>query len=87
MRQQAAAKASGDRRAELARVRVPTLVVHGDADPAQSPHAGRETARAIPGARLKILPNVGHYLPVALWPEILDGLCEMLDHTFDTMAE
>ena len=87
MRQQAAAKASGDRRGELVRVRVPTLVVHGDRDPGQSLHAGRETARAIPGARLKILPNVGHYLPAQLWPEILDDLHDMLDHTFDTMAE
>jgi pimeloyl-ACP methyl ester carboxylesterase len=87
MRQQAAAGASGDRRGELARVRVPTLVVHGDRDPGQSLHAGRETARAIPGARLKILPNVGHYLPAQLWPEILDDLRDLLDHTFDTMAE
>lgn len=42
MRQQAAIKASGDRREELARVRVPTLVVHGDRDPGQSlPPGGR----------------------------------------------
>jgi pimeloyl-ACP methyl ester carboxylesterase len=87
MRQQAAIKANGDRREELARVRVPTLVVHGDRDPGQSLHAGRETARVVPGARLKVLPNVGHYVPLQLWPEILDELTDMLDHTFDTMAE
>ena len=87
MRQHAAAKASGDRRGELARVGTPTLVVHGDRDPAQSLHAGRETARAIPGARLMVLPNVGHYLPPQLFPVILDELVDMLDHTFDTMAE
>lgn len=90
MRQLAAAKAGGDRRKELARVRVPTLVVHGDRDPGQSLHAGRETARAIPGARLKILPNVGHYVPLALWPEIIDELCDLLDsteHRFDTIVE
>jgi pimeloyl-ACP methyl ester carboxylesterase len=87
MRQQAAAKASGDRRGELARVRVPTLVVHGDRDPGQSLHAGRETARVIPGARLKILPGVGHYVPPGLWPEILDDLRDMVDHMFDTMVE
>ena len=90
MRQQAAAKASGDRRDELARVRVPTLVVHGDRDPGQSLHAARETARAIPGARLKILPNVGHYVPLRLWPVIVDELRDLLgefDQEFDTMAE
>ena len=90
MRQQAAIKVSGDRREELARVRVPTLVVHGDRDPGQSLHAGRETARAVPGARLKVLPNVGHFIPSRLWPEILDALCDLLDsteRTFDTMTE
>ncbi len=90
MRQQAAIKASGDRRAELARVRVPTLVVHGDGDPLQSVRAGRATAAAIPGARLRILPGVGHLVPPRLWPEIVDELCDLLDsteHAFDTMVE
>jgi pimeloyl-ACP methyl ester carboxylesterase len=80
MRQLAACKASGDRRDELAQVRVPTLVVHGEQDPMQSPYAGRATAAAIPGARLDILPNVGHVVPAQLWPRILDELEDMLDH-------
>ncbi len=80
MRQQAAAKRSGDRRAELAGVSVPTLVVHGDSDPAQSLHAGRATAKAIPGARLRVLPDVGHVIPPELWPQIVAELCDMLDH-------
>lgn len=78
MRQQAAAKASGDRRGELAQVQVPTLVVHGDRDPMQSPHAGRATAEAIPGARLRTLPGVGHAPPVEIWPRVIDELCELL---------
>jgi pimeloyl-ACP methyl ester carboxylesterase len=77
-RQRDAAKASGDRRAELGRVVAPTLVVHGDADPAQSPHAGRATARAIPGARLLVLPGVGHGLPPApLWPTLITAMAEL----------
>lgn len=71
-------------------MRVPTLVVHGDRDPAQSLHAARETVRAIPGARLKILPNVGHYLPAELFPGIVDELRELLrdvEYMFDTMPE
>lgn len=48
-RQLAACRAGGDRRAELARVRAPTLVVHGRDDPMQSLGAGRATAEAIPG--------------------------------------
>jgi pimeloyl-ACP methyl ester carboxylesterase len=87
MRQQAAINACGDRRAELARVAVPTLVVHGDRDPMQRLRSGRATAAAIPGARLRILPDVGHVIPPQLFPVILDELVDMLDHTFDTMAE
>lgn len=75
-RQQAACKAGGDRRAELAGVTAPTLVVHGEDDPLQSVRAGRATADAIPGARLLVLPGVAHSLPPAgLWPQVLDELC------------
>jgi pimeloyl-ACP methyl ester carboxylesterase len=80
MRQQAACKAGGDRRAELAHIRVPTLVVHGADDPMQSLRAGRATAQAIPGARLLVLPGVGHVLPTEVWPEILDELCDLIGH-------
>lgn len=79
MRQQAAMRASGDRRAELAGVRAPTLVAHGDKDPMQSPHAARATVEAIPGARLRMLANVGHALPPKLWPTVLDELRDMLN--------
>ena len=81
MRQQAAAKASGDRRHELAQVQAPTLVVHGEQDPMQSARAGRATAQAIPGARLRILPHVGHVIPPQCWPQILDDLADLLRHT------
>lgn len=79
MRQQKAAKLSGDRRVDLAKVRVPTLVVHGVEDPMQSVSAGRATAEAIPGARLVVLPHVGHVVPPQLWSTVLDELCAMLD--------
>jgi pimeloyl-ACP methyl ester carboxylesterase len=71
LRQQAALLASGDRRKELAGVRVPTLVVHGDEDQIFRPVAGRATAAAIPGARLVTYPGMGHgALPRELWPAI-----------------
>jgi pimeloyl-ACP methyl ester carboxylesterase len=53
---------------KLAALRVPTLVLHGAADPLIRPAAARRTAAAIPGARLVILPGVGHDLPGPLWP-------------------
>lgn len=44
-------------------VKVPTLVLHGLADPLIRPAAGRATARAIPGAALRLVDGLGHDLP------------------------
>jgi pimeloyl-ACP methyl ester carboxylesterase len=52
----------------LAQLRTPALIVHGGADPLLRPTAGRDTAAAIDGARLVVLPGVGHDLPEAIWP-------------------
>ena len=71
LRQRAAVIASGDRRKDLAALRVPALVIHGDQDPVIRPKGGHATAAAIPGARLVIYPGMGHDLPRALWPAIL----------------
>jgi pimeloyl-ACP methyl ester carboxylesterase len=48
----------------------PVLVLHGDQDPILRVSAARATAKAIDGARLVILPGVGHDLPAPLWPQI-----------------
>lgn len=73
-RQAAAARASGDRRAELSTITAPTLVLSGDADPLQPPRAGKATADAIPEARFVSYPGMGHDLPPALWPTIIDDI-------------
>jgi pimeloyl-ACP methyl ester carboxylesterase len=75
-RQLAAIIASGDRTAELERISAPTLVVHGTADRLVSPSGGRATARAIRGARLMLVPGMGHDLPRALWPRIVAAIVE-----------
>jgi pimeloyl-ACP methyl ester carboxylesterase len=76
-RQQAALVASGDRRKALARLDLPTLVLHGDADRVIRPSAGRATARAVPGARLVLYRGMGHDLPRALWPSIVDEIATL----------
>lgn len=43
-----------------------------------STFAARETARAIPGARLVIYPGMGHDLPRELWPSIIAELGELV---------
>ena len=63
----------------LAQLRVPALVLHGDADPLLRPAAGRRTAAAIDGARLVILPGVGHDLPAEVWPRVADEIRALAD--------
>jgi pimeloyl-ACP methyl ester carboxylesterase len=73
-RQLLAIFASGDRTARLASVRTPTLVIHGAPDPLVRVEAGRATAAAIPGARLLVIGNMGHALPMAIWPEVIGAI-------------
>ncbi len=73
-RQLAAIIASGDRTEELRRIGAPTLVIHGSADPLVAPSGGRATARAIPGAELIEIPGMGHDLPRAAWPTLIDAI-------------
>ena len=75
-RQLAAIIASGDRTAELRAIDVPTLVIHGTADPLVSPSGARATARAIPGAQLMMIDGMGHDLPRVIWPQIIDGIVD-----------
>jgi pimeloyl-ACP methyl ester carboxylesterase len=77
LRQRAAIIASGDRRSALAALRIPALVIHGEQDPVIRPKGGRSTADAIPGAKLVTYPGMGHDLPRALWPSILDQICAL----------
>lgn len=44
-------------------LQIPTLVLWGDGDPFFSVAVGQRTADAIPGARLHVLPDTGHFVP------------------------
>jgi len=57
---------------KLRELRKPTLVLHGDQDPLLRVSAARNTAKAIAGARLVLLPGAGHDLPEPLWGTIAD---------------
>jgi pimeloyl-ACP methyl ester carboxylesterase len=65
-RQTLAILAAPSRRAELRKIDIPTLVIHGDEDPLIPVECGLDTAQAIPGARTAIIEGMGHALPVAL---------------------
>lgn len=70
-RQRAATLASGDRRAKLATIRVPTAVLHGDADKVLPLACGEDVAKSIPGATLRVFPDMAHGLVEPLVPEYL----------------
>jgi pimeloyl-ACP methyl ester carboxylesterase len=73
-RQLCAIVASGDWRPALAKVDVPTLVIHGAADPLVRPSWGRATAEAIPGAELLVIDGMGHDLPRGAWDRIVEAV-------------
>jgi pimeloyl-ACP methyl ester carboxylesterase len=66
-RQAKAIRADGDRGAELQRLAVPTLVMHGDRDTLIDKSGGRRTAELIPGARYVEIAGMGHDYPRAVW--------------------
>jgi len=49
-----------DRRADLANIKVPTMVIHGDSDPLVPLTSGKEVAATVPGAELIIVKGLGH---------------------------
>ncbi|HSO64651.1 MAG TPA: alpha/beta fold hydrolase [Ornithinibacter sp.] len=74
IRQLLAIQASPDRTPGLRDVRVPTLVVHGLLDQLVMPSGGIATARAVPGSKLVMFPDMAHDLPKPRRAEIVDEI-------------
>jgi len=66
--------ASGSRKKALGGVTVPTLVIHGKLDPLVPLAAGVQTAECIPGSEFMVLENMGHTMPMRLWPQMIEGI-------------
>lgn len=74
VRQILAILAAPDRTAQLRQLDVPTVVIHGLLDRLVSPSGGIATARAIPGSRLLMFPDMAHDLPRPRLGEIVDAI-------------
>ncbi len=74
LRQMLAVMADATRAAELSRINLPTLVVHGKADPLLPFVHGEDTARRIAGARLVGIEGMGHDLA----PGVVERLLAVL---------
>lgn len=73
-RQFAAILATGSRKEALKSVTVPTLVIHGDADPLVPVECGIDTANTIPGAQLLIIKGLGHTLVPQVYPQVIEAI-------------
>jgi pimeloyl-ACP methyl ester carboxylesterase len=76
LRQMMAIAASPDRTEALHSVTAPTLVIHGLRDPLVMPSGGIATARAVPGSRLLMFPDMAHDLPRPRWGEIVEAIVQ-----------
>jgi pimeloyl-ACP methyl ester carboxylesterase len=65
-------------REPLSSISVPTLVIHGTADPLFPPEHGEALAEEIPGARLVLLQGAGHGVDRADWDTVARAI---LKHT------
>ena len=78
LRQMVAIAADSSRAHQLKYITVPTLVVHGKADPLVPFACGEDTARRIPGAHLVGIDGMGHDLPPGVVALILAQLVPFL---------
>jgi pimeloyl-ACP methyl ester carboxylesterase len=73
-RQLAAILTTADRTRDLKALPMPCLVVHGAEDQLVDVSGGRATAAAIPDADLLVVDGMGHDLPRAVWPQLIERM-------------
>ena len=63
----------------LAGITMPTLVIHGETDQLVPPENGRIIAKAIPGARLVMIPHASHIFFTDQFQASTDALLSFLE--------
>jgi pimeloyl-ACP methyl ester carboxylesterase len=65
-----------DRTDELGKLKIPSLVIHGDEDPLVPLAGGKATAEAIPDAEFIVVRGMGHVIPNlnTYWGDIKDAI-------------
>ena len=79
MRHMVAVVTQRDRTLELRKLRIPVTVVHGLKDKMVHVSGGRATAAAVPGARLVLVPGMGHDLPRGLFDTFVEAITSTAD--------
>jgi pimeloyl-ACP methyl ester carboxylesterase len=80
-RQTVAILHSKSRVPQLKKLTTPTLIIHGKDDPLVRVAAAHDLARHIPGAKLEIIPGMGHDLPTVLLPKFSQMILGHADAT------
>jgi pimeloyl-ACP methyl ester carboxylesterase len=76
-RQVAAIGASSPRHEALQAIDLPSLVIHGVADPLVPVECGLDTHACIPNSELMLIEGMGHDLPKEAWAQIIDGISKL----------
>jgi len=63
-----------NRNPALAKVKLPTLIIHGADDPLVPVEAGKDAAKVIPGSEILIIEGMGHDLPREVWPAVGEAM-------------
>lgn len=79
VRQLAAMLVEPSRVDEIRKVSIPALVVHGKEDPMVPVEGGHDTHECLAGSELLILERMGHELPRAHWPRIVDAISALTE--------
>jgi non-heme chloroperoxidase len=83
LRQIAAVHKSGDRTAQLQRIRARTLVLHGDKDLMVHPSGGRATLQCIEGARMVTIAGMRHQIDHQRAPELATHILSHIRGTYE----
>ena len=75
-RQLLAVVADGDRSPLLRQIVAPTCIVHGKDDPLVPVAAAHDLAAKIRGARMDLIPGMGHDMPLALLPRLAADIAD-----------
>ena len=80
-RQYLAIMVQKDRTQELKKLKVPSLIIHGDEDPLVPLAGGKATADAILGAEFMVVKGMGHAIPNlnAYWSDIKDAMINHME--------
>ena len=65
------------READLTTLAVPTLVLHGTADPLIAPSGSERLAAVVPGAELVLLDGMAHDLPPHYWAPVIESVTQL----------